>query len=225
MVVALLSKKREAIKLRKAGLPYSDIRKKIGVSKSSLSNWLRGIELSGPNLRTIASNWIARRVATYRDTVKKRISDLEGRRLEEAKRSLNKISKRDLLVAGLFLYLGEGTKHDRWSVCITNSNPEVVKFARKWLTDIMGVPRKKIRIKVHLYKDMNARKELAYWSKITKIPLTQFRKPYIKKTLRGSVDFYTHGHGTCNIMADNGPLKQRIMAEIQIILNFLNDLA
>lgn len=223
MVIALLSKKREAIKLRKAGLPYSDIRKKIGVSKSSLSYWLHGLELSEPHLKSITANWIARRVETYRKTVTKRTSNLEQQRLGEARKSLGAISKRDLLIAGLFLYLGEGTKHDRWTVCIANNDPEVIRFARKWLTDVMGVPREKIRIKVHLYKDMNVNDELVYWSRITTIPLSQFRKPYIKKTLRSSIDYYTHGHGTCNVMADNGPLKQRIMAEIKIVLNSLNN--
>ncbi len=221
MAVALLEKRRKAIRLRLEGLPYSDIRKRLRVSKSSLSYWLRGVELSASQRSDIAGSWVSRRVETYRETVRKRILALESQRLAEARTSLGCITSRDLRVAGLFLYLGEGTKVDRWSVCIANSDPEVIKFTVQWLTKVMGVSHDKIRVKVHLYKDMDVPKEVGYWSRTTGIPTQQFTKPYIKKSLLNSLDHKTHGHGTCNIIADNGPLKQKIMAEIRTVMESL----
>ena len=81
------------------------------------------------------------------------------------------------------LYWGEGTKCRMDSLEITNSDPSVIKFFIYWLTKILSVPRNKIKIQLHLYSDMNIKKEIKYWSDMLKIPREQFNRPYIKKLL------------------------------------------
>ena len=222
MALALLEKRREAIRLRRIGRPYSEIKKLLAVSKSTLSYWLRGIELTAVQRKRIDSDWVIKRIETYRETVRHRTERLEQRRLMEAKRSIGKITRRDLRIAGLFLYLGEGQKGNRWAVGISNSDPEVIRFAVRWLTNILAVPKDKIRLYIHLYKDMDYAKEFNFWSRVSGIPLSQFRKPYIKKSLLSDIDYHTHGHGTCNILFGSGLIKQTIMAEIKIVMDSLN---
>lgn len=222
MALALLPKRRKAIQLRRQGRPYSEIRKRVSVSKSTLSYWLRGIELTEKQKKRIGKDWVARRVETYRDTVKRRTERMETQQLMEAKKSLGKVTKRDLLIAGLFLYLGEGTKHGRWTVAIANSDPAVIRFSVYWLTDILEAQKNKIRVRVHLYRDMDISNEFRFWSEVTDIPVSQFHKPYIKKSSLSDIDYHTHGHGTCNILLGSGHLKQRIMAEIKTVLESTN---
>ncbi|MEK9208688.1 MAG: hypothetical protein AAB910_01275, partial [Patescibacteria group bacterium] len=119
MAIALLAKRREAIHLRRDGYSYSAIKRRLAVSKSTLSYWLRGIKLSATQKKHIDTDWVAQRVETYRETVRRRTEQLELQRLTEARKTLGRISKRDLRIAGLFLYLGEGQKGNRWMVGIS----------------------------------------------------------------------------------------------------------
>ena len=74
------------------------------------------------------------------------------------KKKLLPLSKRELFLAGLFLYWGEGTKANKGELVISNTDPKVITFSLHWFIKILKVPKKKIKILVHLYKDMNIEK-------------------------------------------------------------------
>ena len=132
------------------------------------------------------------------------------------KKKLLPLSKRELFLAGLFLYWGEGTKANKGELVISNTDPKVITFSLHWFIKILKVPKKKIKILVHLYKDMNIEKELQFWSELTKIPLSQFRKPYIKKTYSKSVTYKgAFGHGTCNIRIADTRLLEKVLMTIK----------
>ena len=65
---------------------------------------------------------------------------------------------------------------------------------------------------------MDVENEIQFWSKTTGLPMSQFRKPYIKKSRSDRITHVSHGHGTCNIVYGNVDLKQRIMAGIRVLL-------
>lgn len=210
--------RREAVELRKQGKTYTFIKDYLGVSKSTLSYWLGNIKLTKSQIENIKKNSLEKRVENYINTRR------EGRRkifesyLKNERENLLPLSTRDFLIAGFFLYLGEGGKSNWWTTSISNTNPSIIKFTLFWLKNILRVPKSKIKVHLHLYKDMNIEKEVNFWSKITGISKRQFRKPYIKKTLSKSIDYHTFGHGTCNILVENTELKNKIIAAIRVIL-------
>ncbi len=53
-----LEEKQKAIELRKQGLSYSEIRKKVDVSKSTLSIWCRDINLSNEQVLLLSKKEI-----------------------------------------------------------------------------------------------------------------------------------------------------------------------
>ena len=216
--VARFKDRQRAIALRLGGATYSKIRTRMKVGKSTLSHWLKNITLTNEQLEKINKDSKSRRIENYIKTTKKRRQKIIEESIENERAALGNITRRDLLIAGLFLYLGEGSKTEWFRVVLSNSDPEVINFWIFWLRKIIRVKREKIIVYIHLYKDMNIEKELSFWSKITKLPRTNFRKPYVKKATTKKINHWSHGHGTCNISVGDVKLKHRIMASIRIIL-------
>jgi hypothetical protein len=64
---------------------------------------------------------------------------------------------------------------------------------------------------------MDVKKEMEYWSKELDMPLAQFAKPYIKKSLRINITHKGFGHGTCGLRVSNILQKEKIMMAIKAI--------
>ena len=184
-------------------------------SKSTLSNWLRNYPLSKERIRSLQA-LSEKRIENFRKTMLRKREMRLSEVYNKEKKKLLPLSKRELFLAGLFLYWGEGTKANKGELVISNTDPKVITFSLHWFIKILKVPKKKIKILVHLYKDMNIEKELQFWSELTKIPLSQFRKPYIKKTYSKSVTYKgAFGHGTCNIRIADTRLLEKVLMTIK----------
>ena len=129
-LMALRKEKSEAIRMRKEGASYSQIKEKLKVSKSSLSLWLHEMPLPEKRLRELR-DWNVVRIERFRNTMRRK---REGRWAEVRKRAakdIRTLSKRELLIAGLFLYWGEGTKTSVASTSISNTDPAMIFVLRK----------------------------------------------------------------------------------------------
>lgn len=219
--------RRKAIELRKQSKSYFYIRSKLKVAKSTLSYWLKDIKLARNQLKKIQEDGELKRVERYLTTVRERRKKLFGKYLIKGRKDLLPITKRDFLIAGLFLYLGEGGKSTWWDVSISNTNPVIIKFTVFWLTKILKAPKNRIKVRLHLYKDMDIKKEFKFWQKTTGIPKNSFKKPYIKNTEYKKINYNSFGHGTCNIIINDTKLKNEIIAKMRVLLenskSFLND--
>ena len=59
---------------------------------------------------------------------------------------------------------------------------------------------------------------MKFWSKMLKIPLSQFIRPYIKKTSSERINHKgSFGHGTCNVGINSVPLAERVFMSIKAI--------
>jgi hypothetical protein len=214
--MALRKEKAEAIQMRKAGASYSQIKEKVGVSKSTLSLWLEGYPLSEKRLRELQADSPVR-IERFRNTMRrKRDARLQIVR-EKAAKEIATLSKRELLIGGFFLYWGEGTKTTRASTSVSNTDPAVLKFFLKWL-DLLGVEKSRIKAYVHLYKDMNIKKELKFWSAALGLPPRSFRKPYIKDSLQTGLSYTQRfTHGTCNVIFENRDVSERVLMSLDYI--------
>jgi hypothetical protein len=122
-----------------------------------------------------------------------------------------------IIFAGLFLYWAEGTKSRQGSVELTNTNPGMLQFFLKWL-ELVGVSRDSVRIKLHLYEDMDVVKQHAFWVKTLQVKKSQFNKPYIKKTTHAAITYRTgFGHGTCAISVSNTKLSYDVLMGVRFL--------
>ncbi len=176
--VTNLPLKEKAILLRMNGYSYELIKQelKLEIPHATLSNWLTKIPYK-PNSEVLER--MKRGSIKSSETSKRlRLERIkEVRRI--AKQELGKISKRDLMLLGIGLYIGEGAKYDRGLIQFSNSDPKVIQLAMKWFTKILRVDSSHFKVVLHTYPDSEARVALKYWSKITGIPEGQFGKIYV----------------------------------------------
>jgi len=208
--------RRKAIELRIEGKSYSEIKSELGLSKSTLSDWLKKYPLSEKQLVRIKEKK-PQQIERFRKTMaSKKIAQLQ-QAYDQAITDWIPLSERELMLAGIFLYWGEGTKVGNGYVCISNSNPKIISFAFNWFTQALNVPKNKFKILVHLYSDMDIHKEMQYWQELLSLPISNFRKPYIKKSQRSGLTYKSFGHGTCNLIISSVELKEKIIQSINAI--------
>lgn len=207
---------KTALELRKEGKSYSQIKRELKVAKSTLSLWLRKYPLSKDQIRLLR-DINETRIEKFRQTMQKKKEERLGSYYaEEAKRWLP-LSERELGLAGLFLYWGEGSKYDNATLCIANTNPQIIKFSLFWIISALGVQKSQVRVLLHLYSDMDVNQETDYWANLLGLPKFQFSKPYIKKTTRSGLDRKGFGHGTCNLRVFNKALKDKVLMAIKAV--------
>jgi len=216
-------RKEKAIKLRKKGYSYNMISEKLEISKSTLGCWFKEMPFT-PNKYVIER---IKKGPFKSGQIKhnQRVENIaEIKRL--AREELGTITKRDLWILGLGLYIGEGSKAYE-TVQIINSDPGIIKLAIKWFKDICGLTDDHITIVMHLYPDNDERKCIDYWRKITRLPAKQFRKTQIDKRINKSNNKkrkLPYGTVLLSIISNGNPnfgvnLHRRIIGWIENCLN------
>ena len=167
--------KSEAIRLRREGHSYGIISHRTGVAKSTLSYWLCNIPYS-QNKRV--EERIARaRIKSIDHRRQARLKRIEKIR-KEAEQQLGEISKRDLFLLGLGLYLGDGSKRTG-DTEISNSNPKIMIVAITWFREICKLETKNFTPVIYAYPDSDIDSIMKFWSSLLKIPKNQFGKTQI----------------------------------------------
>jgi len=219
--MARLKDREKALALRKQEMSYSQIKKILKVSKSTLSLWLRNYPLPEEKIKELQKKgWerSERAIERFRNTMKQKREGRLKEIYETQKKTILPLNEREFFIAGLLLYWGEGTKCRRDGLSISNSDPSVIKFFIRWLNESLGIPKRKIRVGLHLYKDMDVNKEMEFWSRTLKIPLLQFIRPYIKKTSSERINHKGgFGHGTCNVRINSVPIAEKIFMTLKAI--------
>lgn len=174
--------RRKATALRKSGHSLSEISQRLHIAQSTVSLWLRNVELSENAKKRINSLGIHGR--------KKGIETNKRRREAEDIRIAKKVEeyffsgkqKIDSKIACALLYWGEGTKYDgNKSVSFINADPEMIQCFLRVFRDSFPLDEKKFRALIHLHEYHDVDRQLRFWSNVTKIPINQFNKSYLKK--------------------------------------------
>lgn len=197
----------EAIELRKKGWMLPAIKDKLGVSKATVSLWLRDIALNEDQQRAVTKGRDKSRFIggeKKKNARKKITEEITAQGIREGRDR----SKDSFFVSGLMLYWAEGAKSEE-TIKFSNSDPAMIRFMMKWFRDVCGVEDKKFRISVHIHSLHSSRDCEAYWSKITKISRNQFYKTQIKKTSLGQRKKILY-EGTCTICVGNKNLFRKM---------------
>jgi hypothetical protein len=202
--------------LRDQGKSYSEIKSQLAVSKSTLSLWLRDMPLTQEQIRLLQGQ-NPKRIEKFRSTMQAKREVRLSAAYGQASQSIGRLSNREIFIAGLFLYWGEGTKASRGSTSIANTDPAVIKFFLRWLS-VLGISLTEVKVKLHLYEDMDVEKETTYWAKELGLPAENFRSPYVKTSKLSGLTYKTgFGHGTCNVIFENIALWEYITMGLKYI--------
>jgi hypothetical protein len=170
-----LAERERARELRARAWTLNEIVAELGVSRSSVSVWVRDVafdeavraERAGANRNRGARNRRPGRLAQRKQAEIERL-------LAEGRDRIGHLSDRDLLIAGAALYAGEGAKTDG-AVMFANSDPQmVVLFLRRFF----AVDEARLKARLYLHEGLDLDEAVRFWSKLTSIPPEQFGKPY-----------------------------------------------
>ena len=102
------------------------------------------------------------------------------------KRKINSLALRELSAIGTMLYWAEGYKGDETTATVdfANSDASMIKLFLLFLRKVFILDEFKFRIYLYCYSDQNIESLKSYWSKETKVPISQFSKPYIRTDFR-----------------------------------------
>lgn len=208
--------KQKAIQLRMQGLSYSQIKESIKISKGTLSAWLKEYPLSEERIKALRGN-NPKRIERFRNTMAAKKEERLRISYKKVAHDLGALNNRDILVAGFFLYWGEGSKTSAATTALTNTNPAMLIFFIKWLK-LLGVKKSDMRVKLHLYSDMDIEKTKTWWSKKLGIPLVQFRKSYVKDSPQSSAVYKGYfRYGTCTVIYDDVALLNYILMGLKYL--------
>jgi hypothetical protein len=221
--MARVQDKEKAIQLRNKGMSYSQIKQKLGINKSTLSGWLSSYPLSDERIRQLRDN-NPQRIERCRNTkAKKKQTRLENV-YEVVKKDIGRLSDRELFLAGLFLYWGEGYKTAATTTGLANTDPSMLRLFIKWLK-IIKAPTEKIKVRIHIYSDMDKDKTIDYWKKELGLPKYCFGQVYVKKSQLVGLSYKNgFGHGTCNIVIYNRDLAEYVIAGLRYFREELSNL-
>jgi hypothetical protein len=155
--------------LRAQAWTLEEIAAELGVSKSSVSLWVRDVAFAArprSTARTRGPNALQRRKADEIDAL-----------LAEGRARIGDLSERDLLIAGTALYAGEGAKTDG-DLRFANSDPHMIVLYLAWLRHFFDVDESRLRLRLYLHKGLDLDAADDFWSRVTGIPVTQFQAPY-----------------------------------------------
>lgn len=170
----------KALDLRKKGYSYAQIAKKIKIAKSTSYLWCRKIVLSGS-----AKERIKKRretgILNARKTLKINKEKVIMTIVKKTKKYLTSLKKYYIFNKLLcsFLFWAEGEKNKN-AVVFVNSNPLMITTFLKLFRTSFNLDDKKFRCLVHIHEYHDDGKIKKYWSDLTKIPVTQFSKSYLK---------------------------------------------
>lgn len=213
--MARKSDKNNAIKLRKQGKSYSQIKDDLGVSKSTLSLWLRDIPLSKDRMRELR-DYNQERIEKTRSTkFHKKYKRLQTV-YEKVSKDIRTLSKRELIIAGFFLYWAEGGKTKSYTLTFANTDPGMIRAFIKWVK-VLGGPIERMYVRLQLYSDMTESDEIRYWMNEIHLPKSYFRKSYIKKSKLSDLTYISRGYGTCNVIVPGRDFSEYVLQGLKKI--------
>lgn len=214
--MARFKDREKVIQLRKKGKSYTEIRDVLGVGKSTLSAWLRSYPLSKQDMIRLRDK-SPKRIESYRNTMRVKREKRLYAVLDRVRIDLSCMDNDAYLLAGFLLYWAEGGKTKPYTATVANTDPAILQFFLSWL-EMLGWPRDKVKVRLQLYADMDAQKEIKYWSRVLNVSIKQFTTPYVKTSNRSDITHKSQfSHGTCNVIVDNRDLSEYVLQGIEVL--------
>lgn len=208
-------KKAEA--LRRQGKSYRQIRDELKVPLATLSTWFGGEEWS----KKVAAR--LRRESASRGAIRlEELNSIRGESLvraydaarKEARLDFERLKYHPLFIAGLTLYLAEGTKSETAPTTLTSTEPQHLKLYILFLSEICRIPLVRIKARLMLYPDLEEMVSKAYWSKQLGIPWHAFKKGGSLKPRKGLRKL---NWGVCSISVSSTYFKVKMLEWLRIL--------
>ncbi len=190
-----------ARELRAKGMTYTEIAAQLGVSKSSVSLWVRDMPRPGRLSYTECRKRNAEGVASYWATERPFRAARQQAARQKAAAQIGELSNREILIAGAIAYWCEGTKNKPYRrpanrLIFVNSDPALIAFFLRFLT-VAGIAPERLICRIHIHESADVAAAHQFWLDQTGLPAEQFRRPTLKRhnptTVRKNTGANYHG--------------------------------
>jgi transposase len=176
--------KDQARELREQGLDYDDIAAQLGVSKGSVSLWVRDVpvpeRLSYEETRKRAAKGAQR----YWEAERQVRDAKRAAQREAASSQIGELTDREILIAGALAYWCEGAKskpHRRDErVVFMNSDPGLIRFFLRFL-QVAGTPQTDLTFRVYIHQSADVAAAERFWLEVTGAQPGQLRSATLKR--------------------------------------------
>ena len=160
----------QAKDLRAQSWTLKEIADELGVSKSTVSVWVRDVEfVARPRNRGHSGH-------QPHPLHLRKLQEIERCRTE-ADELFETLTPEGLRLFALGLYAGEGSK-TQGTVSMANTNARFLRAFVTWLRSEFELDESRLRVKLYLHEGLDLAESTAYWSRVLEIPESQFRRPY-----------------------------------------------
>lgn len=204
-----------AHELRKQGYSLSEISNKLHVSKSTASVWSKNIMLSPEAKQRLSKRTTIKSLEGLRKYSEKIKQDKVNALIVDDRSGASKlgnITNRDIYCIGLGLYWGEGYKSGSQEFGFTNSDSHMILFYIKWLGLVFDVKKSDLilRVSINVSHKKRMQEVQVFWSKVTKVPLSQFSKiSFIASATKKHYSNASSHMGTLRIKVRKGTKMRR----------------
>jgi transposase-like protein len=206
------------------GYSYNEISGQIGVSKSTLSNWLKHISLTLEQERRIQQRIKDNQtafVANARQTNKRRFQLAREQAFQKGAQIASFIPDDDAVheLALAMLYLGEGDKTGN-RVQISNTDPDVLRYFLSAVERLYEIDRSEMSLRVNLIEVVRPLElqMVEWWAEQLNCSLHQFQKTQFDQ--RSKYKQITDGyHGVCSITYNDTYLYERLIGVYSAYFN------
>src|SRR6516225_288416 len=205
------AERAKARELRLQGLDYNRIAAELGVSKGSVSLWVRDLprpeSLSYEECRRRAAEGVRRYWAAERP-----VREAQRRAARAAAAAqIGELNEREILIAGAIAYWCEGAKNKPYrrgdQVIFMNSDPALIRFYLRFLA-VAGIEPDRLRCRVQIHESADAEAAQQFWLEVTGLDTAQFRRPALKrhnpKTVRKNTGHDYHGCLRIDVLRGTG---------------------
>jgi hypothetical protein len=126
------------------------------------------------------------------------------------------LDQRDLRMAGIALYAGEGSKTDG-AVGFANTNPQMTRLFLRWLRSEFDIDETRLRVRLYLHQGLDLDAAVAFWAEVTSIPSSQFGKAY-RAVPDPSIRNSKHPMGCATVDYRCSRTHRRIMGMVDALL-------
>lgn len=208
---------KDALQLRKEGLSYGEIHRRLGIPKSTLCEWFKRQKWSQKVKQQLiekAKSGSLKQIPILAKINKKRFERVRENARIEAAGEFKRLKSNPLFISGLMLYWGEGdSKAENGQVRLINTDVDMMKFFRHFLMKICKVPSTRLKVSLYLYPDLSEAKCKIFWSNSLSTPTDQF---YKTQFIKGRHPSKRLQHGICGISVQSRCLKEKILKWLQL---------
>ena len=185
--------------MRRDGYSYREIRERLGVSKGTLSEWLRHVALTETQKERLQQLQVQGRTEAAATLRARRVAR-ESATIRQATAQVPAVAESELFVAGVVAYWAEGSKTKPWRtgarVTFINSDPDMILLFLRWLR-LVGVEAERLTFRLMIHETADVDGAVEFWASIVGRSRDAFSKTTLKRhnprTIRLNVNEEYHG--------------------------------